>query len=326
MSKTRLAIFDVLAILTLMAIARFLPQPGDGALWKTVFDAGHAPLFGLIAVLLLRRFSTTATHRRPGGIGPYRRALVATLILGVGLEATQILGPRDADFVDLLRNTAGVCASLAIALALDRTPHPLNRSRRRRAALLAAASAMLAPVAFPLVSLGMAMRQRDAAMPVLCDFDAGWSRRFWKVHDATVQVIAPPPSWTSAVRRAPRPVERVARLDFQNATYPGFTIAEPARDWSRYENLRFDIYSELDSAVTLVLRIDDAHAYQRYEDRFQSAVVVHPGTNDVRVALANVRAGPKDRVLDLRRVRSVTLFAHRPGRAFSLYVGDFRLE
>jgi hypothetical protein len=337
MSSTRFRFYSALAV-GLFAVALFLPQPQHTKLWRAVFDAGHAPLFGLIAILLLRlaslrpnrvsqsRVRITIARALGASWGPYVEAFAVTALLSAAAEAVQIFGRRDADVVDFLRDVAGALAFLLLALALDRSSRGGDLSRFRRVGLIAVSALLLLAVASPVVSLSVAMLQRDAAMPLLCDFESRWSRRLWSLHEAELDLTSRPEQWGNVASHQRRPQRRVARIDFRPATYPGLTIVEPSRDWSSYEILAFDVFSELDSTVTLVVRIDDVHAYRRYEDRFNRAFDVHPGLNQVRVALSDVMAGPRDRTLDLSRVRRLVLFAHRPESAFSLYVDDIRLE
>lgn len=340
MSTARFHGYMLLAV-GLLGAALFLPQPQGTMLWRAVLDAGHAPLFGLIAILLLRAiaFRTTYGTQRAGIAAPqalrvrwrpYFETLALTVLLSAATEAAQIIGPRDADVVDFLRNIAGALAFLMLALAWDRPGPQSQLSRRSRAGLLIASAILLLAVASPVLSMSLALLQRNAAMPLLCDFESRWSRRLWSLQDAELHLTSPPEPWSGSGSDSggagDRPRPRIARIDFRPATYPGFTMLEPSPDWSAYETLAFDVFSQLDSTVTLVVRIDDVHAYQRYQDRFNRAVAVQPGVNQVRVSLSDVAAGPRDRVLDLTRVQRVILFAQRPENAFSLYLDDIRLQ
>ena len=86
------------------------------------------------------------------------------------------------------------------------------------------------------------------------------------------------------------------------------------------------MYSPLDRAVDLGLRIDDAVHDNTFPDRFNRRITVAPGRNEIRVPLDQVRAAPATRPMQMHRIRRVLLFGGIPGEAFTLYVDDFRLE
>ena len=323
MSILRSIAFYVALALGLAAVMFFAKPPREPRIWSLIFDAGHAPLFGMIALLLLGMLRLRKGPRH--ATTPYAMALVLTILVGLADEALQFFSPRDADAIDWARDIAGALAFLMIALAFDPARSALNSSRLRRAGLGVVAVLLLATVAFPVVSLAWAMQQRNAALPLLCDFDSRWSRRFVEARDAELQRSEPPAAWERTADAA-RSSRRVARIDFRAAPYPSLSLREPAPDWSGYTTLRFDIFSELDSTVTLVLRIDDAHAQRRYEDRFQRTLQILPGANAVGVPLADVQRGPRDRTMDLTQIRRVVLFAHEPKQPFRLYIGALRLE
>ncbi len=333
----------VLGVLGLVATVMFVRAP-ESRLWRAVFDAGHAPLFGAVA-LLLSRLVRGRAHLPQQRIRPYAIAFALTTLAGIGAELFQFFTPRDADALDMVRNVAGALAFLAVAIAFDRRFATIASATR--VGLVGLAASLLLVVAFPVLTLATALVQRNAAFPVLCDFSTRWSRKLLTTQDAQLACVAPPRSWTEASRAAqgqlrdseqgrdatrdepkPRssPPECVGRLELRAARYPGLTLRDPASDWSAYDRLCFDVFSEHDSTVALVLRIDDAHAFLRYEDRFNHVLRIHPGMNPVCVPLDAVRAGPRDRALDLTRIQRVVLFANAPPRAFQVYVGVMRLE
>lgn len=319
MSNAQRIILDVAIVLGLVAVALFAPHPRNLAIWTAIYDAGHAPLFGCIALVVLRIVS-----HRTRGLAAYGVAFAVSVAIGALLEAVQFVGPRDADPLDFLRDVVGAASFLMLARAFERARRAPGPATRGPTLLAVGAVLLWMAVALPVVRVAVAMLQRDAAFPLLHDFESSWGRRFASLNDAELQLTTPPESWpreASALREA-----SVARIDFKPSTYSGLTLGEPASDWSGYEYLAFETYSELDSTLTLIVRIDDLHAEQNYHDRFNRGIPIHPGLSRVRIPLADVQAGPRDRALDLSQVRLVVLFVHRPEAPFSLYVDAIRLE
>lgn len=315
---TRRILLDVTIVLGLVAVAWYAPHPRELAIWTAIYDAGHAPLFGCVAIVLLRIVS-----RRWSGLAAYGIAFAGSVVIGALLEAAQFVGPRDADLLDFLRDVAGAVSFLMLARAVERVRRPSGVTSKDPTLLVLVAIFMWMIVALPVIRVAVAMVQRDAASPLLHDFEAGWSRRFSRLHNAKMELCAPPDGWRAD---AETPVRRVARIDFKPSTYSGLTLTEPTSDWSAYERLAFEVYSEIDSTVTLIVRIDDVDAEQDYHDRFNRGFQIEAGLNHVRVPLAEVQAGPRNRSLDLRNVRLVVVFVHRPETSFSLYFDAIRLE
>ena len=81
----------------LICVQFLLREPGESLLWPALFDAGHAPLYGMVALvflLLLRRGDSQPTR---GRIRPYLMALILTVLVGLLSELIQVPGPGDAD-------------------------------------------------------------------------------------------------------------------------------------------------------------------------------------------------------------------------------------
>ena len=100
-------------LLGLLAILVLVDAPERTRFWDALFDAGHAPLFGFIA-LLTRGVLTQAfpawTGRRWSGV-----ALGFTIALGAVTEALQVLLPaRESSGGDLLRDAVGAAAFLLL--------------------------------------------------------------------------------------------------------------------------------------------------------------------------------------------------------------------
>ncbi len=297
------------------------PRPSH--FWTPVLDAGHVPLYGTVALAVL--YASLVFSTRPGRprLWHYAAALVGTMALGAIAEGLQVLGKGDASIGDFVRDSAGAAAFLLAALAFDRRA-PLGMAagdtRSRRAVLLLAAAALLAVPLFPATTLALAYLQRNAAFPVLCNFQDAWEGKFVHVRDAELEIGPAPAGWGREAG------EKAGRVTFLPGVYPGLMIDEPYADWRGWDRLSFEVYSEIDSTVSLVLRIDDILHDNAYSDRFNRRLVIQPGVNRISIPLAEVEHAPRGRSMELGRVRNVVLFAVRPKEALSVWVDEFRLE
>jgi len=131
--RTALRAAFVVVLLVLLVIGN---APERTLFWRTLFNAGHAPLFGVLALII----RSMAAHH---GSAPVRArasliAFAASAFLGVAGEALQTLQPdRDVSLDDLLRDAAGAAAFLLLRAAwVRRTARgvraggPWSRGRR----------------------------------------------------------------------------------------------------------------------------------------------------------------------------------------------------
>ncbi len=326
----------VLVIAVAITVQMAWSAPQGSMLWSAVFDAGHMPLFGLVALAVLRGLLLLTRGKQVPRPRLYLAALVVTVAIGGITEFSQYFGLRDADPFDFLRNAYGALCSLMLAYALDRQARHMWWGGRIRPAatrilLGVGALALLLAVAIPVMRVASDYLHRNAAFPAICEFDAAWQRRFAGPQDAVLTRVPAPDEWVRATHplSAETAAERdrlVGRLTFQTAVYPALHLMEPYPDWSGYDRLVFDAYSELDEPVELSFRVNDIHHDQRYADRFNRTVVIHPGANRITFALDEIERGPRHRRMDMKHIRNATLFAIRPQKPFTIYVDSFRLE
>lgn len=304
-------------LLVLMLGQAVLPPAPDSPLWSATLDAGHVPLFGLVAYLVLR-LSLASFPRWKPRLWHYGLAFVVTAAVGFLTEGAQMFVARNANLMDQERNLLGGAAALLLSLAVDRE---LFGSRDAWRHALRAGAVMLVVVAWiPPTMAAVSYLERNAAFPQLCGFEHGWEMRFTRLRDADLEVTDPPPGWRTAQG------DHVGKITFEPAWYPALALKGIYPDWSGYDRLAFDVFSTADTTLTIAVRIDDADHDETYQDRFQQEIAVRPGATAVTISLEKVRQAPRGRSMDLSRMRNVTLFAVHPERPFSVYVDAFRLE
>jgi VanZ family protein len=312
----------VLGIVALMLFLVIGRPPSDSYGWRMVFEIGHVPLFGVTALLMLRivrvmRGQTTARA------ADFLIALLATAVLSLVAEAGQLVQPgRHANVGDAIANLTGALCFIAIAAALRPEPwQGLGRDGPVAARLvLLGATLALGLVVMPLAGVAWSYGARAVAFPVLADFTGSWQQPFLNVGRSQLTRVPAPAGWSEKAG------SRVARLTFLDAPWPGVAIREPYPDWSGYQALRFQLWSELDAPVELVLRVDDTHRDRSHRDRFNASFIVTPGLNDFTVPLSTIIQGPRDRKLDVSDISQIILFSRRPDEPFELYLGRFWLE
>ena len=304
------AILGVVLPLALFLGLVWVPPLEETRLSKAVFDAAHVPAFGCVALVALR---VLKRRGRLVGSSPVRRYVAAFLLsgfLGAAAEALQLVGPRDADLGDVLRNLAGAGGFLVVAATLDdRLGWPARRGLA--VGLRSASIGMLAATVAPMLALGKAYLERNRAFPLLCSFDAAWERRFLETERAELSVSQLPDKWR------PDPANRAGRLTFRAGRLGGLELEEPYPDWTCCERLSLTVYWDSQAPVMLLVRVASGPGPE--PSRVTRRVTIEPGVNRLSIPLAELAS-------DLRRVRQLELYAERPAESFSVYVDDIQIE
>lgn len=315
-SRTRVLLLVGL-LASLLVFVQFFRPPQETLLWFSFLDAGHVPLFGVFAV--------ATWGLLPRGERPLRRyglAFGITALVALLVEVLQYFTPRDADPVDWLRGLAGALAFLLVVLVFDREAlrRLPGRRGRVRSVFVALAAATLAAAFASFAGLCLAYLERDRSFPWICDFEAGRESAFYDTRGVDLAVVPPPPGWGQAHG------QRVGRLTFLPASYPGFHVKDVAPDWRRYDRLCLEIYSESGTARDLEVAVRDREHSDAYTDQFNRTLRIQPGPNAVCIPLSEIRTGPKGRVMDMAHMEGLSLFTVRPDTAFTIYLDAIRLE
>ena len=314
----------VAVVIGALSFLEFAPPPGRGELLHVLYDAGHAMLFGLVALAAL-----VALPGKPGDAPAKRRATYWTAfaiaaVLGAASEMVQFFGPRDADLFDLVRDVVGAAAFLLFAATFeDGVVGWSGRPHVPIAAVARIAAVFLLLLAFvPLAATATAYGFRNAAFPHLMDFESYWESRFLVTRHANITLAFLPEPWNEDTNRL------VGMVTFLPGGFSSLTLREPVTDWSAYRTLRFEVFSTLDHEVDLTVRIDDEIATERqtHGERYQGELTIRPGLNEIEIPLEEIRGGPRERSLDLSRIQNVIVFDKFEGEPYTLYLDSFRLE
>jgi hypothetical protein len=311
--------FGVVALMSFLVLGR---PPSDAYGWRALFDLGHVALFGVTGLLMLRIVHVLRGRGRRGG-ADFLIALLATAVLSLFSEAAQILQPgRHANIGDAISNLTGAVCFIAIAASLrPEVWRGLGRDGPIAARLVRTGAVLaLALAALPMASAAWSYGMRAASFPMLADLTKTWQRPFLGVGRSELAQVPAPGGWSGMAGT------QVARLTFLDAPWPGFTLREPYPDWSGYQALRFQVWSELEAPVEIVVRVDDTHRQRAHRDRFNGSFIVTPGFNDFTIPLSMIAGGPRGRTLDLSDIRQVVVFSRRPEEPFELYFSRLWLE
>lgn len=292
----------------------FLDPPDPTLFWHAAFDLGHTALFAMVMWVVLalgdRLWVPTipATWRTP-------IAFTLTLVLAITSEAIQMLQPtRDANFADLLRDGAGA----VMAWALHEASRMAALHRTRAIVLRGLAVAVLVAVATQFLLVLDVYARRDRAFPTLASFDGSrWENQLMTMVNATM---------TPRTSSAEAPLSTPAVFSLRPGRTAGFTVHEPFPDWRRYQRLVLEVRTRATHSVPLTVRIYDRSYRGGDHNAFQRIVELTGQPQRIEIPLSDVQSGPRDRELDLRQVRGVSLFLWRLSQPIELEVQRIRLE
>jgi len=310
-----------LGLAALIVVLEVFVPPGPSVWWNVVFNAGHAPLFGVFAWIalwgMIRAWPAQGWRR----LGRYAAVFVLASAAGLGSEILQHFTGRDADLGDWERDMFGIVACLLLAAAFDPGLRlPARWRAPLRVALVLAALVPVGIVARPVVEVAGAYAERDEAFPRLFGFDASWEHFFYFIHDADMSFEPLPEPF----RR--HPANDAAYLTLAPVDYSGLTLREPVPDWRKYRSLDFIMVSARSDTIPLALRIDDTSVRN---DWIRAAYVrfdLEPGMNTYHIPLEEIRRSPRNRLLDMSRIQSISLFMTGIRHPVSLWWDDVRLE
>ena len=299
-----------------------LEIPGNTFLSREINNAGHFPFFGILSLLFLGLSSLFLGKIIKGRLWNYIIAFAMTLLIGGLHEYSQIIGPRDADIRDLVRDAAGAITFLGLYMIYDKQMAALweKWGRKIKIMFFMGAFILIVSMLIPSALWGGAYLYRNQNFPLICGFESIWGNKFLKTQDATIKTTLPPEKWENKIGNY------VGKLTFFIAAYPGLAIEEPYPDWSGHKLLSFKVFSELDSSVRISIRIEDSQHNNDENDRFNRAFTVDPGLNKISIPLDEIRKAPTTRDMDMTDIRAIILFAYKPDKEFSLYLDDIRLE
>ncbi len=287
--------------------------------WHAARNFGHAPLFGVIAIVILWLLELSVGNRT-STLFKYAIALIVTTALGAFSEYMQYFTQRDADFMDLMFDFAGAASFLAVYFSIDPrlsdSEHQLRRRIRWRLRIAALSTLLIA--AIPTFIGAAASWHRQMTFPEMYTFGGFLENQYVETTYADVEYVEPPVEWSGHD-------SQVARVTFSPFQYPGLAFKGPYPDWSGYQALTLDIFSPADSTVEVHLMVKD-YKSASYDNRYNGKFEIGKGYNTIRIQLSDIENAPKYRQLNLASIYVIHFFIIEPKQPIVLYIDDFSLE
>jgi hypothetical protein len=295
-----------------------MPVDGQAQWFQVLQNAGHGVIFAAIAFLCI---SILTASNKPLGWSMWSRCaltLAIATLLGVVTELLQIPLARDSSFIDVRNDALGACIGLMIFAGGH---HEL--AFRKRLGLVVAGATAVAVLGAPVATCIAAYARRETMFPTIADFRQSMDLYFVAAQWATIGQEKLPKSWSAAAD------ERAMHVRFGVGPWPGVDFFEPAPDWQEYDVLALDLTNPGPAPLLLRLRVHDLQHNNAFDDRFNTTFQIQPGERAVfRFPLAEIRDGPRQRMLSMADIRDLLLFVAGDANnaASELFVSRIWLE
>lgn len=295
----------LLILFVVASLLLFVPLPITPTYaGRTLENAGHAPLFFLVTmgVLLAMR-----DHQRFQGARLY--VLAGMIGMGAGFLSEAIQKPlaRDASWEDVAADAVGALLALAVYALFDRRT---RLTTWQRLGALAVALSCVAIFLAPIVRMARAYVHRNGQFPVIADFHSPIDK-----------------AWTLSFGVNREIVGDALEVDLFADEFPGVSFHEPVPDWRRYRTLIIDLENPAAEMLHLGVRVHDRRHDFNFKDRFNRRYDLAGGERrTLRIALEDIRHGPRQRLMDMAHISDITLFRGENSGSRRLRVYSIRLE
>jgi len=305
-NKVHLGTFVIISCVLFLFLCNF--DTSTSRTLDEIFEYGHLPLFGLIAIgfaLIFTRDQTQAQAR------PYIYAWMITAALGIVTEVIQIIMPgRYFEIHDMLFDAIGAGCFLILAY-----PFPNNGTRVKRI-FRAAALVVILSGTIPIFPAAIDEILMHRSFPLIGSFESRFEMDRWGGKDSEISLST---SHATNGRYS-------LKADLLPGEYPGISLNYLKRDWQGYDRLAFDVFLEGNSSLRITVRINDKDHNDEYDDRYNKSFVLDPGSNEVVIDLKEVKVAPKGRNMDMGNIVNTCIFSYHLAEPRTLYFDNFRLE
>lgn len=279
------------------------PDASSSLLLKNVWNFGHIFFFAVF-MLLVQSY-------RP--LLRWQEWLMVTLLaigLGIAIEFVQRFVGRDSSWDDVLHNLFGVW----LGLFWGQKPTRLVWMLRFVCILL------IAPAFWLVVYSGIADIVMRKQFPLINSFESNYEMAHVQNNPRRVN--------TSPDNLLHTHGDYGLQVVLSTKKYAGLRLVSYG-DWSGYKLLQMDFYNPDSEPLELVLKISDAHhdlGKNRFNDRFNRALILMQGWNQVQIDLEDVRTAPLGRVMQMNQIRGVEVFAVQLSVPRKFYWDNIRLQ
>ena len=273
-----------------------------------VFEYGHLPLFGLIALGFALIFNRNQTQAK---LRSYLYAWILTVTLGIATEVIQIITPgRFFEIKDIFFDAIGAGCFLILAY-----PFPDKGVQVRKIFRAAALTVIIAGTIPIFLAANDEITMRNS-FPLIGSFESRLEMDRWCAKDSEIS--------QSALHATHGQFSLEANL--LPGEYPEISLKYLRKDWRGYDRFSFDAALAGKTSLRITARIHDKLHNDEYDDRYNKSFVLNPGNNTVVIDLNEVMAAPRGRDMDMASIVNICVFSYNLAEQRTVYFDNFRLE
>lgn len=276
--------------------------------YQAVWNLGHPLFFGLI-MLVVRPW------RYVHGWRLWLTITLVAIVAGSLIEYLQGLVGRDVDIHDVYRDLVGTW----FILAWLTTPpsRGSNIGWRYHVGYLTRllASLLLLTELISVSQTGFQQWKVNHQLPSLYDFQQSSNAFEWSGNIRPTHLPGQPDYYPLLAKLKP-------------GHYPSVFLDDMPHDWSGYRRLEISLFNPEKTPLPLTLRINDAQHDRdgsEFSDRFNRRLVLQPGHNRFTVSLEAVKKAPRTRIMNMKQITRLGLFATDLGTPRSFYIRRLNL-
>lgn len=299
----------LLLVILLLSALFFIGHPARSIRsFVEAWNLGHIIYFALFP-LLLQQIPAIGEIRTVRKAGVY---VIFTIVYGLLVEVLQHGVGRSPDLGDMARNLIGAGVALFIILPVRNTI-PLHMLRVLQVAVLLAVVYQCVPTITALTDEFQARR----AFPVLSDFQTSLQLDRWSSK-----------SKISMEGEEGNPENMILHVRLTTAKYTGASLKYFPGNWQGYDSVQFRIFNPLNESLSVICRMhDEQHEKGTYHaaDRYNQGFVLKSGWNTITIDLKDVVHAPEDRIMDVRKMRNLHIFAMDLKHPRDMFIDDVKL-
>ncbi|WP_136808122.1 hypothetical protein [Desulfosediminicola flagellatus] len=299
----------LLLIILLLSALFFIGRPARSIRsFVEAWNLGHIIYFALFP-LLLQQIPSIGEIRTVRKAGVY---VIFTIVYGLLVELLQHGFGRSPDLGDMVRNMIGAGVALFFILPVRKTI-PLHMLRALQVAVLLAVVYQCVPTITALTDEFQARR----AFPVLSDFQTSLQLDRWS---STSEI--------SMEGEEGNPENMILHVRLTTAKYTGASLKYFPGNWQGYDSVQFRVFNPLTESLSVICRMhDEQHEKGTYHaaDRYNQGFVLKSGWNTITIDLKDVVHAPENRIMDVRKMRNMNIFAMDLKRPRDMFIDDVKL-
>lgn len=275
------------------------PTPASNPLFRSLWDCGHLLFFAGLVVALKTKINIS-------GWRPWVVISSVVFVVGGAIELIQAYTGRDGNWPDLLHDLVGTWLGLFW----------LQRSNLWVWIGRVATIVLILPNMWLIFLAALMQWQSVQSFPLLAGFENYTDVNHWhgRIEVSTEQHTQGAHS---------------LKIYFDTKKYSGATLKDYLGDWRGYQTFSLDIYNPQEQALNMVLRINDLnHEFgpNAFNDRFNRNFIVEHGWNHIDIPLAEVEHAPAARLMDMKNIISVVIFAVQFSEPKIIYIDNLVLH